>query len=123
MTLHLNLQLQENRAEAAEQRQADEARHAREVAAITRQFEQQAEELRAELNASRIEEDAALGGVEVEAQQGEEDEQEANVMDGENVAEGDFLEEDGGESDSDDDIDAGNFDSPDDMTTRRRSLV
>ena len=54
MTLHLNLQLHENRAEAAEQRQADEARHAREVATITRQFEQQAEELRAQLNASRI---------------------------------------------------------------------
>lgn len=94
MVLHINLQLQENRAEAAEQRQADEARHAREITAITRQFEQQAEELRGELIASPVEDDAAMGGVEAEAQQGEEDEHEVNVMD--EVAEGDFLEEDGG---------------------------
>lgn len=71
----------------------------REIEAITRQFEQQAEELRAEINASRVEDDAALERVEVEVQQGEEDEQEINLMD--EVAEGDFLEEDGGESDVD----------------------
>jgi len=55
----LREQIQEDRAETAEQRQADEARHMREVAAITRQFEQQAEELRAEILASRIEQEAS----------------------------------------------------------------
>ena len=124
MALPLNLQLQENRAEAAEQRQADEARHAREVAAITRQFEQQAEELRAELNASRIEEHGqSTDGVDADAQQGREDEQETNIMDGVNVAEeGEFIEEDGG-NDSDGETDVGNFDSIDDLNASRRSLV
>ena len=119
-SLHLNLQLQEDRAEAVEQRQADEARHAREVATITRQFEEQAEELRAEINASRtIEEHGdSAGGVEVDAQQGEEDEQETMV--GGSVAEGEFNEEDGG-NDSDGETDVGNFDSPD--FSSRRSLV
>ena len=119
MALHLNLQLQENRAEAAEQRRADEARHMQEIAAITRQFEQQAEELRAELSASRIEEETSTDGLEVEAQQGKEDEQEMFLT----KSLGDFHGEGGGGCDSDGDIDAGNFDSPDDLNTSRRSLV
>ena len=125
MTLHLNLQLQENRAEAAEQRHADEARHAREIAAITRQFEQQAEELRAELNASRADGESSTIGVGAEVQHGDEDELETNVRDGGNIAEeGEFIEEDGGNNSDDDAVtDAGNFYSPDDMNTSRRSLV
>ena len=124
MALPLNLQLQENRAEAAEQRRADEARHMQEIAAITRQFEQQAEELRAELSASRIEEHGqSTDGVDADAQQGREDEQETNIMDGVNVAEeGEFIEEDGG-NDSDGETDVGNFDSIDDLNASRRSLV
>ena len=53
-------QLQEDRAEAAEQRQNDEARHVQEVEAITRQFQQQAEELRAEISANRIEQEDSM---------------------------------------------------------------
>ena len=67
-SLHINAQqLQEDRAEAAEQQQNDEARHVHEVEAITRQFEQQAEELRAEISANRIEhEDSMVVAGEVE---------------------------------------------------------
>lgn len=60
-SLHINAQqLQEDRAEAAEQQQNDEARHVQEVEAITRQFEQQAEELRAEISANRIEQEDSM---------------------------------------------------------------
>ena len=58
--------------------------------------------------------------MDAEAQQGEEDEQETNVIVGESVAEGEFNEENGG-NDSDGDVIAGSFDSPDDAS--RRSLV
>ena len=93
------------------------------MVAMTRQFEQQTEELRAELNASRKDEqEETVGRAEAVVQQGEEDKQETNVRDGGNVAEGDFIEEDGG-NDSDGETDAGNFGSPDDIFTSRRSLV
>ena len=60
-SLQINAQqLQEDRAEAAEQQQNDEARHVQEVEAITRQFEQQAEELRAEISANRIEQEDSM---------------------------------------------------------------
>lgn len=55
-----------------------------------------------------------------DAQLGEEYEQETNVMAGGNVADGEFICEDGG-NDSDGETDVGNFDSPDDAS--RRSLV
>ena len=117
--LHLNLQLQENQAEAAEQRQADEARHAREVAAITRQFEQQAEDLRAEINASRIDEEGgSMGGAEVDLVV---EHPISRCAENNENAEGEITEEDGGNDSDDDEDDVGNFDLPDDAS--RRSLV
>ena len=75
-------QLQEDRAEAAEQRQNDEARHLQEVEAITRQFQQQTEELRAEISTNRIEQEDSMV-VAGEAEEGTENERNTSSNNGE----------------------------------------
>jgi len=89
----------------------------REVAAITRQFEHETQELRAELNASRIEHDATLGGSE---SIGEEEGSERSNSDEEVIGKVGLHYE---ATDSDNEVDLGccACDFPDDGS--QRSLV